>query len=280
MAYNIISIPANAATYTNGRGGHDIECIVVHYTAGTGSATENGRYFAGGNRNASAHYFIDTRDIVQSVPDADTAWAVGNWGANQRTLNIEVCSNGEDFTSGEIERLAWLVQTLMSRHGIDANHVIRHYDAYDRFKNLGGRWIDPHKRCPAPYTPNGGDPSGEKWAALHSTITGGEYDTEEDNTEEEVEKMAATGLGVIVNPSNAMTAGHPGGLYRITADHVYHYTNPDQPKADDILSKAMTGESVPRLDMSRYGTAPWFDRMVQARGGWDKVVDCPHFESD
>ena len=278
MGYSIQSIPASSRTFTRGREGCAIGHIVVHYTGAAGGAVDNGRYFAGGARGASAHYFVDSTAIVQSVADSDTAWAVGNWGANLRTLSIEVCSAGEDFTQGERERLRWLVRTLMERHGIDADHVIRHYDVYDRYRNIGGRWIDPHKCCPAPYAPNGGDSSGAKWRELHAYITSGAdgaEETDEKPTIEEVDEMAATGFGVIVNPQNAISAGHPGGLYRLTADKVFHYSNADQPRADDILSQAMCGEAVPRLDMAPYGSAPWFDRMVQARGGWDAVVDCP-----
>ena len=277
MGYGIKSIPASSRTFTRGREGCAIGHIVVHYTGAAGGAVDNGRYFAGGSRGASAHYFVDSGAIVQSVADSDTAWAVGNWGANLRTLSIEVCSAGEDFSQGERERLRWLVRTLMERHGIDADHVIRHYDVYDRYRNIGGRWIDPRKCCPAPYAPNGGDPSGAKWRELHDYITGGADGAEEtgEATIEEVEEMAATGFGVIVNPENAISDGHPGGLYRLTADKVFHYTNADQPRADDILSQAMCGEPVPRLDMGGYGSAPWFDRMVQARGGWNAVVDCP-----
>ena len=278
MGYGIKSIPASSRTYTRGREGCSIGHIVVHYTGAAGGAVDNGRYFAGGARGASAHYFVDSGAIVQSVADSDTAWAVGNWGANLRTLSIEVCSAGEDFSQGERERLRWLVRTLMERHGIDADHVIRHYDVYDRYRNIGGRWLDPRKCCPAPYASNGGDPSGAKWRELHAYITSGadgSEETDEKPTIEEVDEMAATGFGVIVNPQNAISAGHPGGLYRLTADKVFHYSNADQPRADDILSQAMCGEAVPRLDMSAYGSALWFDRMVQARGGWDAVVDCP-----
>lgn len=153
MAYEIVDIPASPATYTKGRGGAPVLWIVVHYTGADGSARDNGRYFAGGNRNASAHYFIDDSDIVRSVPEADTAWAVGNFQANQRSISIEVCSAGEDFSEAEIQRLAWLVQRLRAQYGIPAENVIRHYDAYDfaQRAGLGGSWVDPHKSCPAPY---------------------------------------------------------------------------------------------------------------------------------
>ncbi len=279
MGYDIQGIPASSRTYTHGRQGCSIGHIVVHYTGAAGGAVDNGHYFAGGARGASAHYFVDSSAIVQSVADSDTAWAVGNWQANLRTLSIEVCSAGEDFTRGERERLRWLIRALMARHGVDAAHVIRHYDCYDAYRNIGGRWIDPRKCCPAPYAPNGGDPSGAKWQELHDYITSGDAQQAEPETEtptmEEVDEMSAQGMGIIVNPQNAISAGHPGGLYRLTADKVFHYTNADQPRADDILSEALCGESVKRLDMSGYGSDPWFDRMVQARGGWDKVIDCP-----
>lgn len=278
MGYQIQTIQCNRRNYTPGRQGCGIGCIVVHYTAGDGTAKNNGDYFANhAGTWASAHYFVDSTTIVQSVADSDTAWAVGNWQANLRTLSVEVCSAGEDFTEGERERLRWLVRTLMARHGVDADHVIRHYDVYDRYRTLGGHWTDPRKSCPRPYAPNGGDPNGTKWRELHDYITSGDAQAAEPETPtmEEVDAMSAQGMGVIVNPQNAISDGHPGGLYRITADRVYHYTNADQPRADDILSQAMCGESVPRLDMSGYGSDPWFDRMVQARGGWGAVIDCP-----
>ncbi|MDD6566428.1 MAG: peptidoglycan recognition family protein [Parafannyhessea umbonata] len=190
MGYSIQSIPASSRTYTRGREGCSIGHIVVHYTGAAGGAVDNGRYFAGGARGASAHYFVDSGAIVQSVADSDTAWAVGNWGANLRTLSIEVCSAGEDFSQGERERLRWLVRSLMARHGVDAAHVIRHYDCYDAYRNIGGRWVDPHKCCPAPYAPNGGDPSGAKWRELHEYITNG-GESEEDMNASDVNDIWA-----------------------------------------------------------------------------------------
>lgn len=148
----------------------EVKYIVVHYTgSGTskaGSAKANCIFFSRGNRNASAHYFIDDSHIFEYAdPKIYACWHVGDghgkYGiTNQNSIGIEVCSGGANFTEAEINRLAWLVQTLMKRFGIDAKHVVRHYDA-------------SHKCCPAPYAPNGKDPSGSKWRALHARITGG-----------------------------------------------------------------------------------------------------------
>jgi len=147
-----------------------VKYIVVHYTGAASSkpgvARANCIYFSGGNRNASAHYFIDDASIYEYAdPSVYACWHVGDghgrYGiTNQNSIGIEVGSSGADFTEAEIDRLAWLVQTLMRKFGIDANHVVRHYDA-------------SHKCCPAPYAPNGKDPSGAKWTALRARITGG-----------------------------------------------------------------------------------------------------------
>lgn len=160
------AIWAHPSTYTRGRGGKKPEYIVVHYTASQASARNNCKYFSGGNRNSSAHFFADgSGTIYQSVAEGDTAWAVGNFDMNQRSISIEVVSDGRDFTSAEIAELTYLVQHLMNKYGIPANHVIRHYDVVDYASR--GRTLDPHKHCPAPYVDSA------KWSKLHSIITSG-----------------------------------------------------------------------------------------------------------
>lgn len=147
---------ASPETYTAGRGGNEVDGIVVHYTGGAGTARQNAIYFSGGNRNASAHYFVDGSGTAYlSVPEGDTAWAVGNFAANQRTISIEVVSDGEPFSRAELDELRELVGDLMRRYGVPAERVMRHYDAYDFYGGLGGGWVDPHKACPAPYTYDG-----------------------------------------------------------------------------------------------------------------------------
>lgn len=152
--------------------------IVIHYTADTGSAYNNVVYFSrGGNWNSSAHYFIDGKGIIyQSVPESRGAWHAGNYQCNTHSIGIETVSAGQDFTSAEINELAWLVQKLMGEYCIDENHVIRHYDVADYFS---GNTADPHKNCPAPYVNNA------KWQELKATITG-----DDDMTDEQIDKLA------------------------------------------------------------------------------------------
>lgn len=147
--------------------------IVIHYTATSASAYNNAVYFSrGGNWNSSAHYFVDGGGtIYQSVPDWRGAWHAGNYDCNMHSIGIETVSDGRDFTASEISELAWLVQGLMHKYGIGADHVIRHYDVCDYF---GGYTVDPHKSCPAPYVNSG------KWKNLKAKITEGNMLTKED----------------------------------------------------------------------------------------------------
>lgn len=63
------------------RKGNLIKYIVVHDTANTNisaDAINHYRYFAGGNRKASAHYFVDDKRIVEIIEDAYASWHCGD----------------------------------------------------------------------------------------------------------------------------------------------------------------------------------------------------------
>lgn len=95
------------------------------------------------------------------------------------------------------------------------------------------------------------------------------------NETEEEEDMAD--FGVIFNPANATKEG-VGGLYWLVGGRLYHFTNPDQPRALDRMSESVNGHAVPRYEFQ--GTDPWADRLAQACGGWGSAVDCPRFDTD
>lgn len=156
MAYSILFKQCGSDHMTRGRS-RAVDRIVVHFTATLASARNNATYFSRNEgQGASAHYFIDdiTPEIYQSVAEGDTAWHAGDWQMNCRAIGIEVVSAGEDFSATEVEKLGWLVRKLMTKYGIGASGVIRHYDVTG-------------KLCPAPYV------AASKWAALKAAITGG-----------------------------------------------------------------------------------------------------------
>ena len=75
-----------------------IKYIVIHYVGALGGAEDNCRYYGGGNRNASAHYFVGFNgEIWQSVEDEDIAWHCGASSykheecRNSNSIGIELC---------------------------------------------------------------------------------------------------------------------------------------------------------------------------------------------
>lgn len=96
------------------------------------------------------------------------------------------------------------------------------------------------------------------------------------NETEEDEDMAD--FGVIINPGEATKDESVGGLYWMIGGRLYLFTNPDQPKALDMVCQAINGHIVPRYPFD--GTDPWADRFAQACGGWGSAVPCPNFDTD
>lgn len=78
--------------FSQGRGGHKVEFIGIHHNAGNLSIQQT--YNVWQSRQASAHYQVDINGrIGQLVWDRDTAWALGNFDMNQRSINIEHANN-------------------------------------------------------------------------------------------------------------------------------------------------------------------------------------------
>ena len=147
-----------------------VRYIVCHYvgagSSSPGNALANCRYFAGGDRGASAHYFVDDGGIWEYADPFDYyTWHCGDGhGAygitNRNSVGIEVCIDGDvPYTDLEIGFMCELVPYLMDRFGVPAENVVRHYDA-------------SRKACPYYYTPYGSGGDGA-WNDLWSRITTG-----------------------------------------------------------------------------------------------------------
>lgn len=73
--------------YSSGRGGNDWSVVVIHISEC--QTLEQIDWTFWGTREASAHYGVGDTRIHQYVNLNDTAWAVGNWFWNQRSISIE-----------------------------------------------------------------------------------------------------------------------------------------------------------------------------------------------
>lgn len=130
------------------RSKEQIKFIILHYVGAVSTAKNNAEYFYDKYRGASAHYFVDDKEIWQVVEDNDAAWAIGankyyTDARNSNSISVEMCcyymKNGNINVAKEVEEKAVeLVKMLMKKYNIDVDHVIRHYDA-------------TRKNCPAPF---------------------------------------------------------------------------------------------------------------------------------
>lgn len=153
-----------------------IKFIVIHYVGALGGALKNCEYYAEGNRNASAHYFVGfDGEIWQSVEDRNVAWHCG--GAtykhpdcrNANSIGIELCvrkkntanlgANDKDwyFEDATVTAAIELTKYLMKKYGVPADHVIRHYDVTGKI-------------CPNPYVYN---TSSHTWTKFKQAIADG-----------------------------------------------------------------------------------------------------------
>ena len=156
------------------RYGLPFEFIVLHYVGAVSTARNNGSYYGNTpNIGASAHFFVDEKEIVSSVPLTMAAghcgvdysngqapfWnGKGTYSTNRRSIGIEMCCKrtaaGEWYIEPEtVTRTVALVKWLMQEYNIPISNVIRHYDVC---------W----KNCPAPWVEHP-----EQWTAFKKRLT-------------------------------------------------------------------------------------------------------------
>lgn len=154
----------NVTKCANRRKGGLLKYVVVHYTGTDASAKNNCLYFGGGDRSASADYFIDRDGTIYKFNGNCAeyfSWHCGDGHGefgitNSNSIGIEVVSAGEDYTAAQKKALRALVRAIMADYGVPASHVVRHYDA-------------SRKICPEPYC--GSAAKDKEWKALHDYIT-------------------------------------------------------------------------------------------------------------
>lgn len=150
----MLSIQKKVIKYNFNKGGNYPRYLVIHDTANTSNganANAHYNYFNGGNRNASAHIFVDDSNIIQAVEFTDIAWHCGDGAGrngiyNSNSIGIEICVNSDGNYDRAVQNTIELVKYLMCEFGIPYDRVVRHYDA-------------SKKNCPQSMSANGW----EKW---------------------------------------------------------------------------------------------------------------------
>lgn len=126
------------------------EYIVIHDTGNKdagANALMHYRYFAIADRQASAHFFVDSDQVLQFVEVKDKAWHCGdghgkNGIDNSNSIGIEICINSDGDYVKTIDNTTTLCIDLMRQYSIPIEKVVRHYDA-------------SRKNCPQTMNNNG-----------------------------------------------------------------------------------------------------------------------------
>lgn len=175
---------------TQAYAGRRIEYIVIHYTAGVssaaGCAASTANYYKTTTTEVSSDYIVDDAYCVLYNPDIRNryTWHCGGEKYNNRggsfygrcknsnSIGIEICSRNStgriqyandksfSFTAAAVNNAVELTKSLMKQYGIDAAHVIRHYDVTG-------------KPCPGIIGWNTESGSESAWKDFKSRIQGG-----------------------------------------------------------------------------------------------------------
>ena len=146
-------VPSHIAKRVTYGGTNGKKYIVIHETANTrkgANADAHARLQASGNsRQASWHYQVDDKEIVQSFSDDAQCWHAGNKYYNQNSIGIEICVNSDSDFKKAVDNAVELTKHLMDKYNIPTNNVIQHHQVsgkncprYLRSGEKGVSWSD------------------------------------------------------------------------------------------------------------------------------------------
>lgn len=120
----------NELTYGKG---NRLTHIVIHETAnyneGANAQVHANLQSNGNSRDASWHYQVDDKQIIQSFPDNIRCWHAGS-DYNNFSIGIEICVNKDGDYKKAVENAAALVKYLLKKHkSLDKDRVVTHHIA-------------------------------------------------------------------------------------------------------------------------------------------------------
>jgi N-acetylmuramoyl-L-alanine amidase len=101
--------------------------ITIHSTGNPKSTAQNERAWLlnkDNTRDASFHYVVDDKEIIEVIPPNEIAWHSGSSSGNKTSLSVEICESGDREKT--LQNAMELVVYLMNTHNI--TKVVRHFD--------------------------------------------------------------------------------------------------------------------------------------------------------
>lgn len=111
--------------------------VVMHETdnwSPGASALAHANAMKNGNLDGTVHFYVDSKEIYQTLDFQDGAWAVGDGAGrygitNLNSINIEICVNPESDYYTAVSNAQWLAAKLLKDRGWGTDRLKRHYDA-------------------------------------------------------------------------------------------------------------------------------------------------------
>lgn len=275
--------------FTDANNAGRIKYIVIHYTANPrAGAYANAQYYASTYVGASAHYFVDSDNVIyRSVADEDIAWHVGAKYyvhpecRNSNSIGIEMCVkkrslatlNASDtdwyFEDATVDHAVELTRDLMKKYGVPVENVIRHYDTTG-------------KCCPAPYVHDE-----SLWQAFKARLTGTNSSTGGVSKDETIVKVPTN------KDNGTVTPGKIDVKYQVFTDKWYpnvvnleDYAGVENRPitaiyANTVGSVQTAGQLMYRahlLGNSQNNWLPWVTDREDYAGVKGRKIDCVQFK--
>lgn len=111
------------------KGNYKVTSITIHSTGNPSSTAANERAWLDNsinNRDASWHYVVGEREIIQAIPDCEEAWHCGKAKGNKESIGIEICESGNRQKT--LENAAELVAKKLQEYRFGIEQIKKHYD--------------------------------------------------------------------------------------------------------------------------------------------------------
>lgn len=111
--------------------------VVIHETdnwSKGADAKAHATAMSNGNLAGTVHYYVDSKNIYQTLEHQDGAYAVGDGNGaygitNRNSINIEICVNPETNYYVAVDKAEQLAAYLLKQYGWGTDRLKRHYDA-------------------------------------------------------------------------------------------------------------------------------------------------------
>ena len=242
--------------YSEGRQGHAIDKVIVHYNDGNLSVEDCYRVWQ--SREASAHYQVEESGrIGQLVWDANTSWNCGKWVPNCESIGIEHANRSDGTISDAcLDAGAHLVAAICKKYGLGRPEWLTNVFPHCYFVSTS---------CPGEIYGSQKDAYIARAQSWYDQMTGaGTNTTSTTDTMEDIMQFICNYNG-------------QGQMVWYDGSKLHWLDEPDTMTSVQMAYKAATGRDIPVFDFGS-ADAPWASRFAEAV--YDGSDELSKFEAD